>query len=410
MRSWRYWCILSVFALPSFAEQITLDVAVMLSPNQRVAFHQAFTRFSDESGIQINFIGMQDAEYKRALNRWLIDKKDTPDVIYWQASQRLFHYVQKGVVLPISDIWQRDDLQLHFSHVESSVRYNGEIYAMPFAYYHWGLFYRKSLVSKYGKLPHKWEDFLTLCARLKVDGITPIGIGTRQGWPAAGWFDYINLRMNGLGFHQRLLAGKISFYSPQVRAVLVQWKRLIDEDFFLDGHDKLNWDEPLPLFYRDKIAFTLLGNFVSTSFPDAQKKEIGFMPFPRIKPIPLFEDAPMEVFMIAANTDKPSAAKRLLRFLARPEVQSGLTAKLGYLSPYRSLEVEGDRFTQEGAGLLARVAAVGQFFDRDTLPEFEKMVVPRMADFLNSGDIERLQQQLEAARIKVFKPELQRPD
>ena len=43
---------------------------------------------------------------------------------------------------------------------------------------------------------------------LKKNGITPITIGTKFLWTAGGWFDYLNLRINGYQFHMDLTAGK----------------------------------------------------------------------------------------------------------------------------------------------------------------------------------------------------------
>ena len=36
-------------------------------------------------------------------------------------------------------------------------------------------------------------------------------------WVASGWFDYLNLRINGAEFHRDLLAGKHSFDGPEVK-------------------------------------------------------------------------------------------------------------------------------------------------------------------------------------------------
>ena len=35
-------------------------------------------------------------------------------------------------------------------------------------------------------------------------------------WVASGWFDYLNLRINGAQFHRELLAGKHSFDAAEV--------------------------------------------------------------------------------------------------------------------------------------------------------------------------------------------------
>src|SRR5262245_62586825 len=44
-----------------------------------------------------------------------------------------------------------------------------------------------------------------LCDTLSAAGITPITIGTKDVWPAAAWFDYIDMRLNGPEFHISLM-------------------------------------------------------------------------------------------------------------------------------------------------------------------------------------------------------------
>lgn len=56
--------------------------------------------------------------------------------------------------------------------------------------------------------PTTWDDFIKLCNTLKKKGINPLtnGIGSTP-WMASGWFDYLNLRINGAPYHRELLAG-----------------------------------------------------------------------------------------------------------------------------------------------------------------------------------------------------------
>ncbi len=390
----------SFFTPLLYAEEI--QVSVMFEPKQRRAFSIVFQDFFNETGIKIRTIPRTDAAYKRDLSVWLLEGKQTPDVLYWQASQRLFFYAKKGVLHPITQLWNENNFDQYFSHVKSGVTYNDEVYAVPTSYYHWGIFYKKSLIERFGGVQHTWESFIDQCKQLKDAGVTPIGIGTKEGWPAAAWFDYIDLRTNGLEFHQQLLAGSISFHDQRVQNILVEWKRLIDQGFFNENSKKYTWHALLPEFYRNRIAFFLIGNFATSKWPQLIVEDIGFMPFPKMKDIPLYEDAPMDVFMIPKNTKKLKEAEMFLKFMARADVQSQLNKELGFLPPNKDGVVGEDPFIQAGAKLLQKAKGVSQFFDRDTIPEFDKKAVPILAEFLNSGDLENASNRLEKARIEVF--------
>ncbi|MDI9245323.1 ABC transporter substrate-binding protein [Marinobacter sp. CHS3-4] len=384
-----------------------IRVSLQLQPNQRDRFEQIFDQFYVETGIRVTSVVESDLAYKRKVPVWLIEGKDTPDVMFWSASQRLYGYAGRGLILPITEVWEAQNYDDQFLHVKPGVTLDGDVYAIPFAYYHWGIFYRKTMVERFGGVPDDWESFLNVLARMKEAGITPIGIGSKQNWPAAAWFDYIDLRINGLEFHLNLLNGKVSFHDERVQRVLNEWKKLIDRDFYNQDHKLHNWDGELPLFYRNKIGFLLLGNFVASRWPtgDPLVEDIGFMPFPKInEDMPYYENAPTDVFMIPKSTPKVEEAKAFLRFIARADVQSSLNEGLGYLPPNKDGRVGDDRFIQEGARLLRRAEGVAQFFDRDTLPAFDKLATPLMAEFITTGDVEEMTKKLEHARIEVFGP------
>ena len=68
------------------------------------------------------------------------------------------------------------------------------------------MFYNKSVFSKAGinTMPRTWDEFLSLCAKLKSRGITPIALGSKNRWPAQFWFDYLILRTVGPDYRHNL--------------------------------------------------------------------------------------------------------------------------------------------------------------------------------------------------------------
>ena len=76
------------------------------------------------------------------------------------------------------------------------------------------MFYRKDLFEKAGITgePKTWDEFLDACKKLKAAGIAPIAVAGRDAWTLAGWFDYLDLRINGNAFHEQLMAGDIAVH------------------------------------------------------------------------------------------------------------------------------------------------------------------------------------------------------
>ena len=91
-------------------------------------------------------------------------------------------------------------------------------------------FYRKDLFEKAGikSEPKTWDEFLDACKKLKASGVAPIAVAARDSWTLAAWFDYLDLRINGNAFHQKLMAGEIPYTDPRVKKVYTAWKTLMD--------------------------------------------------------------------------------------------------------------------------------------------------------------------------------------
>ena len=62
---------------------------------------------------------------------------------------------------------------------------------------------------------------------MKKDGLIPIAFTDKDGWPAMGTFDYLNMRMNGFDFHIDLMRDGDKWNTPQVKAVFDQWTQLL---------------------------------------------------------------------------------------------------------------------------------------------------------------------------------------
>ena len=81
-------------ASTSFASD-SLRVSVQIQPKQREIFESLFKQFTEETGIRVKSVIATDLEYKLMMPVWLLENKDTPDVMYWCASERLIQLCGK---------------------------------------------------------------------------------------------------------------------------------------------------------------------------------------------------------------------------------------------------------------------------------------------------------------------------
>ncbi len=381
----------------------TLNVSFLAgSGKHRDGFRQLVKGFEAENpDIKIKLAERANDQY----HKWMetMETSDA-DVVWWFGGYQLGQYAARGSIEPITDVWNSQKLDAGFSAVKSSVSFNGEVYGLPFSYYQWGFYYKKSVFARLNlQEPRTWEEFLAVCDKLKAAKLTPLGIGTKEAWTAGTWFSYLNLRLNGLDFHKQLLGGTQSFKDPRVRQVFTEWKKLMDKGYFLKGHEDHDWKAVLPFLYRDLAGMYLIGNFAVADI-SVPLSEFGFFRFPVIKKdLPIYEEAPTDVLFINKTSTHKAAAKNFLAFMARPENQLAYNEAIGFIAPNRNARQSQNDFVRKGFEVLSSAKGVSQYFDRDTSKSMANDGFEALGEFARLGDIDKAVDKLESARLKHFK-------
>src|SRR5438046_6358564 len=117
---------------------------------------------------------------------------------------------------------------------------------------------------------------------MKKDNLTPIAFADKDGWPAMGTFDILNLRMNGYDFHVGLCGGQQKWTDPKVANVFKKWAEITP--YYSPAFAGLTWQEAAQQLLHKKAGMFLLGLFVSEQFvasgnPD-DLAQLDFFPFP----------------------------------------------------------------------------------------------------------------------------------
>jgi multiple sugar transport system substrate-binding protein len=278
---------------------------------------------------------------------------------------------------------------------------------VPTNYYWWGVFYRKSAFAECGVEPAEtWDDFLALCEELQGQGVDPLTMGTGgTPWVAAGWFDYLNLRVNGPEYHRQLLAGEHSFDSPEVEAVMVEYAKLIP---FIDPNGRsYSWQDAVTPLVQKRAGMYLIGAFVTQAFPEEDVEDVDFFRVPILDPsLPVGEEAPTDGYFAAANSQNPAGAKELLSYLAQPDSQQQFIELAGSSNLPTSPDVDTSGFSelvQKGIAHLEETDEITQFFNRDSSDELQTTADTALTRFLdNPDDISSILADWQAAAQRVF--------
>lgn len=397
-----YCCCIYFFCTSFYVASETIKFGALITNGpQRIKYATAVKKFEDKNpGVNVQLIALKDHEYKKALVNWLTQETGL-DVLTWQGGERLYQYVKAGYIENLNKLWQENNLTAEFTQSSQQiVSYNGDFYAVPTSYYHWVFFYKKSVFQQLEiSAPKNWKEFLHICHLLKTKGITPITIGTKYKWPSAAWFDYINLRLNGLEYHQQLLKGKIPFTDEKVRNVFTKWHFLLKNGYFINNHRQFNWERAMPLIYNETAGMALIGNFFTAKIPSHLKDDIGFFPFPTINSNQaLYEEAPLDLLLIPNNSKNKELAKKFLLHMTNANVLADYNDFIGMLSPNIKSEQKANEFTKTGLKLLENAAGLTQFFDRDTNKKMGDEAIIIFTKFMKNKDIEQTLNALEQAR------------
>lgn len=399
-------CILLLISVAANPEQEpTLDVALMLSSGeQRSVFNEIAHSMEEENpGLDVNIHAFSDTTYKQHLTEWL--RNERFDVMYWHAGERLHELVRQDLIAPIDSPGNGQQWREAFPEtILETVRFDGAYYGVPYSYYPWGFFYHRALFRDLDlQVPRNWNEFLATAEKLKANGITPLAVGSKDYWPLGGWFDYLNLRLNGVDYHRQLLSGDIPFTDPGVEAVLSTWAELIEKGYFIRGHEELSWKGVLPLLYRRKAGMVLMGSFAGYEIPQRQRHEIGFFGFPEMDAtLPRVEEAPTDLFFLPAHASDSDMARRFLAKLGDPETQKQINSAAGMLSPHRRARTVERLFVAESRALVQQSEELTQFLDRDAPERFATPLLQELRHFMQKPDVTETQRRLERIRQSAF--------
>ncbi|MEZ9502017.1 ABC transporter substrate-binding protein [Vibrio sp. 10N.286.51.B11] len=374
-------------------------------PAPKEAWGEIINRFEKENpDITVKYNLYDHESYKTTIRNWLVTSP--PDVVFWYAGNRMKAFVDRGLFEDVSDIWADNNMKQDFAAAAPAMTVQGKQFGVPYTYYQWGIYYRKDIFEQYGIAePKTWDDLKSASATLKENGVAPFAIGTKYLWTAAGWFDYINMRTNGLDFHIQLMEGQVHYSDERVKKTFANWAELVEPGYFLENHASYSWQEAQPFLYNGKAAMYLMGNFITPNFPAELDGKMDFFQFPVIDPsVPMSEDAPMDTLHIPSKAKNKEDARKFLEFVARAENQQLINEMLLQIPTNNKAKAKSDPFLDKGVAMLASSDGTAQFYDRDTDPAMAKEGMKGFQEFMVHPErIDKILKKLDKVSKRTFK-------
>jgi len=314
-------------------------------------------------------------------------------------------YAKQGLVAEIDDVWDKVGSNFSEAFKTASTGDDGKKYFVPLYNYPWAWFYRPSVWKEKGYTPPKtWDEFIALSKKMKADGLNPIAFADKDGWPAFGTFDYLNMRINGYQFHVDLMGHKESWADAKVKTVFSTWKEL----FPYQSADSLGrtWQEAAQTLVTKKSGMYLLGSFVGQQFPEGDT-DIDFFPFPEIDSAVGADaiEAPIDGFMLSKKGGENKSARKLMEYLA-----TGKAEDIYLKTDHNDVAAANDASTsnynalqKKAAELIGAAKNISQFLDRDAEPAFaNNAALPAFQQFIKDGNVDSVTKSLEAQAKQIY--------
>ena len=363
------------------------------TPDEKKVAKGLVDTYMKQSGGKVKVNYVPGSDYPSAVRTYL-SSPVAPDALAYYGGLLSQFFIGRGLILDISDIWEKNGWATAFPQAfqATSKGKDGKYYFLPQNWYWWATFYRPSTFRKHNVTPPKtFDELYTVCNKLKADGVVPFVVGAQAPWTLAGWFDILDLRVNGPQFHSDLTGGKAHYTDAKVKKVFGIWRDMIKRGYFTKSASAYTWDQQIPPLVKGEGGMYVIGRFIYDSFPADAQADLDFFSFPTYDPaIPTAEEAPVDGYFIPKHAKNQQAAKDLLSYLGSVEGEKlFVTSGGGALSANTQVPSSVySPFDAKGVEFVKKASAVSQFYDRDTDATVSTRGMAFFGQFFNNPDLD----------------------
>ena len=373
----------------------------------KAAFATLTEAATAKSGVDITINTVDHNTFQNNISNYL---QGTPnDLATWFAGYRLQFFAAQNLLEPIDDVWDTIGGTFNDAAKSLSKGIDGHYYLVPIYNYPWVVFYNKSTFASKGyKVPTTWDDFIALAKQMQKDGLTPLAFAEKDGWPALGTFDIINLRVNGYDYHIKLMKHEVPWTDKGVTAVFDQWRQLMP--YLQKGANGRLWQDAAKALENKKAGMMFQGsNQVAANYAASNLDDLDFFPWPTMNPDfgQDFMDAPTDGFMLPKKAKNKDGAKKVLEYIGTADAEStflktdhwdvGLAT--GLVAPtYNAIQ-------KKSVEAISACKSVSQFMDRDTVPDMATAMIKAIQSFVDNpsaSNVSTIQKSAEDQAKTIF--------
>lgn len=229
----------------------------------------AASYMEENPDITIEFEVISDRSSYNQKLKILAASNELPDLFDSEADSTLVEIAATGACLDIDQLYR--DLGFTDKMMEIGTSYprmaDGKLYSLAWennVEYFW---YHKDLFEKAGitDTPKSFDEFLTICQKLKDVGITPIA--TWPGWEDLRWLAFIPYRLEGNNYIDGLVSGNVKM-SDEIGIQAAEFYQTLATNYFQAGWATSDYTNALETFMGSNATIYYIGTWQFHSFLD----------------------------------------------------------------------------------------------------------------------------------------------
>lgn len=221
----------------------------------------------ENSGVKIKTETLDTEAYKTKINAEFAGDAKGIDVFYWWGAGTAKKLVDAGKVMALDDYVTDDVKSKILEGSTSAFEFDGKLYSVPMFSWYMTLFCNKTMFDKAGAtLPTTYDELVDAVKKLKkLDGVTPMAAGAKDGWNAAFVYQALALREVGATGVNEMLSGKKEFGDEGFKKAAQKVSDLYEMGAFGDNPLEQGNDDANAAFENGKAAMRLMGSWFANN-------------------------------------------------------------------------------------------------------------------------------------------------
>ncbi len=297
------------------------------APGYKAYMEEMVKRYEKENPhITVEAI-LQESDNLYSAFRTAEAAEEGPDIQYMWGGTQAMEDVWKGNVSPISDYLSEEDLSVIEKASLLETNWDNKQWGIPAYGFTYGIAYDKEAMRTAGVDPEQpfntWDEFMECCRKLKEAGITPLGMGLKDGFLPA-WIGIFlgQQNLNSVNEMIDLMSGNESFTDEKYAEWLYKIEELKKAGYINEDILSLDLYQGQQTIENGTAAMTLHTQAYAVSLEKSLGADkIGFAK------APVFGDgkfadsiaSPSQVYVIPKSAKHKEGAAKFLMFLQEEE-------------------------------------------------------------------------------------------